>query len=110
MRTYYDSQPDTIGYYQTPDGTTVRFRENIREEPAGEMGTTQFSADEYTVHLRCNESLARRRIEANTEAWLAKAKEAPDPEPTEHERIAQLESENNMLIECILEMSEIIYQ
>lgn len=32
-----------------------------------------------------------------------------DSEPTQEERIAALEEENAMLMECILEMSEIVY-
>lgn len=32
-----------------------------------------------------------------------------DPTPTQEERIAALEAENAMLMECILEMSEVIY-
>lgn len=32
-----------------------------------------------------------------------------EPEPTAEERIAALEEENAMLLECVLEMSEIVY-
>lgn len=35
--------------------------------------------------------------------------EEPIPESTAEERIAALEEENAMLMECILEMSEIVY-
>lgn len=31
------------------------------------------------------------------------------PEPTEEERISELETQNQLLTDCILEMSEIIY-
>jgi hypothetical protein len=33
----------------------------------------------------------------------------PEPKPTPEERIAELEAQNTMLMECVLEMSEIIY-
>ena len=33
----------------------------------------------------------------------------PDPQPTQEERIAQLEQQNAMLTECILEMSGMLY-
>ena len=33
----------------------------------------------------------------------------PTPEPTAEERIAQLEAQNEMLMNCVLEMSEIVY-
>lgn len=32
-----------------------------------------------------------------------------EPEPTQEERIAQLEEQNMMLMNCLLEMSEIVY-
>lgn len=35
--------------------------------------------------------------------------EVPDTGPTQEERISALEEENAMLLECILEMSEIVY-
>lgn len=34
---------------------------------------------------------------------------APTPAPTAEERIAELEGQNAMLLECLLEISEIIY-
>lgn len=33
----------------------------------------------------------------------------PTPEPTAEERIAELEAQNEMLMSCVLEMSEIVY-
>jgi hypothetical protein len=33
----------------------------------------------------------------------------PKPEPTAEERIAELEAQNEMLMSCVLEMSEIVY-
>jgi len=33
----------------------------------------------------------------------------PTPEPTAEERIAELEAQNELLMQCIMEMSEIIY-
>ena len=33
----------------------------------------------------------------------------PDPQPTQEERIKALEEENAVLLECLLEMSEIVY-
>lgn len=33
----------------------------------------------------------------------------PEPQPSTKERVAQLEAQNEALIECILEMSEIVY-
>lgn len=36
-------------------------------------------------------------------------KPKPIPEPTTEERIQQLEAQNETLLECLLEMSEIVY-
>lgn len=33
----------------------------------------------------------------------------PEPKPSTEERVAQLEAQNETLIECLLEMSEIVY-
>jgi len=33
----------------------------------------------------------------------------PTPEPTAEERIAELEAQNEMLMNCVLEMSEVVY-
>ena len=37
------------------------------------------------------------------------AAEAPDPEPTQEERLAELEAQNQMLTQCLMEMSQIVY-
>ena len=35
--------------------------------------------------------------------------EAPEPEPTPEDRIAELEAQNQVLTECLMEMSQIVY-
>ena len=35
--------------------------------------------------------------------------EAPEPEPTPADRIAELEAQNQVLTECLMEMSQIVY-
>ena len=35
--------------------------------------------------------------------------EAPEPEPTPDDRIAELEAQNQALTECLMEMSQIVY-
>ena len=37
------------------------------------------------------------------------AAEAPAPEPTQEERLAELEAQNQMLTQCLMEMSQIVY-
>ena len=38
--------------------------------------------------------------------WQA---EAPEPVPTPDDRIAELEAQNQVLTECLMEMSQIVY-
>lgn len=52
--------------------------------------------------------------EEGTEVVSFTAREIPEmpvptPEPTQEERIAELEAQNAMLMECLLEMSEVVY-
>ena len=35
--------------------------------------------------------------------------EMPEPEPTPEERLAELEAQNQMLTQCLIEMSQIVY-
>ena len=35
--------------------------------------------------------------------------EMPEPEPSPEERLAELEAQNQMLIQCLMEMSQIVY-
>ena len=35
--------------------------------------------------------------------------EMPEPEPTQEERLAELEAQNQMLTQCLMEMSQIVY-
>lgn len=35
--------------------------------------------------------------------------EVPAPEPTPEQRISELEAQNQMLTECLIEMSQIVY-
>ncbi len=35
--------------------------------------------------------------------------EAPEPVPTPDDRIAELEAQNQVLTECLMEMSQIVY-
>ena len=35
--------------------------------------------------------------------------EMPEPEPSQEERMAELEAQNQMLTQCLMEMSQIVY-
>ena len=43
---------------------------------------------------------------AELNLWQA---EVPELEPTPDDRIAELEAQNQVLIECLMEMSQIVY-
>lgn len=43
---------------------------------------------------------------AELNRWQA---EAPESEPTPDDRIAELEAQNQVLTECLMEMSQIVY-
>ncbi len=43
---------------------------------------------------------------AELNRWQA---EVPELEPTPDDRIAELEAQNQVLIECLMEMSQIVY-
>ena len=43
---------------------------------------------------------------AKLHCWQA---EAPEPVPTPDDRIAELEAQNQVLTECLMEMSQIVY-
>lgn len=48
-------------------------------------------------------------VERSTEEMDADYASRPAPKPTEEERIKTLENQNETLLQCILEMSEIVY-
>ena len=78
---------------------------NIVEVPSPD-GETQFKADVYSMIAGYTPNI-KQRVDGNYEAWLAKAE--GEPEPTPEPTLRELQETNNMLTECILEMSEIIY-
>lgn len=86
----------------------VDIAENIRSIE-DEEGKTSYVADVYSVEAGWTPNLATR-VENNLAAWKAKAEQEEEKEQSPQMRIAALESENAMLRECILEMSEIVYQ
>ena len=43
---------------------------------------------------------------AELKRWQA---EVPEPDPSPEERISELETQNQMLVECLMEMSQIVY-
>lgn len=52
--------------------------------------------------------LAVERTQAEIDADIA-ALPVPEPQPTPEERLAELEAQNQMLTQCLMEMSQIVY-
>ena len=70
----------------------------------------------YPVEIHCTaDKLEANLVIARAESYNGVEPEVTDDgieevaEPTPEERIAALEAENTMLMECLLEMSEIVY-
>lgn len=105
VKTQYDSRPETIGFYPTDDGVTVRFRENIEEVINDE--DSKWEADEYSLFLpKCNEALARKRVGKNEALFLAQAKENAQDVPVEPD-VLELMADHEERI-CLLELGVVI--
>lgn len=62
------------------------------------------------VEMLPDEDITEYRYVNDTYVHDPKPKpEDPDPKPTQLERIEALENQNETLLQCILEMSEIVY-
>ena len=46
---------------------------------------------------------------SSDEITVRKSEKMPEPEPTQEERLAELEAQNQMLTQCLMEMSQIVY-
>lgn len=104
---FYSERPERVIVNRIGNTGTCRvdLPVNIQEVEAPE-GETQYKADVYSTIAGYTPNIAQR-IEANYDAWLAKAQN--EPEPPEAPSLLELQQTNAMLTECILEMSEIIY-
>ena len=97
----YDSKPETVQYMKLPNGQAdVWLRRNIQQEESDEG--VFWSADEKYIRT----GLTLDEVNAQFDALFDAEPETP---LTDSERITQLEQQNEMLTECLLEMSEIVY-
>lgn len=98
---------------RTDGGTDIWLRKNIKgpltEESEEGFSNAFYEAEE--AFLRTEDAVSMEDVEADFDGyWQRAAAYAPNrPTPTEKERIAQLEKQNELLTECLLEMSEIVY-
>ena len=82
--------------------TSRILKDSINPETRG----IQFKADVYSL-LAGYTPIIEQRVNDNYVVWLEKAQN--EPEPTPEPTLRELQETNDMLTECILEMSEIIY-
>lgn len=57
----------------------------------------------------CENGVIRDMTAEEIAALEQQAANAPAPDPTSEERLAELEAQNVMLTQCLLEMSQIVY-
>ena len=105
IRAQYSVQPKRISYMPLPNGLAdIRLCINIRETEDSD-GNAYWECDEN--YFRAD--MTEKYVVQHFDELLDYVPPVPEPEPTTEERIAALEKENTMLLECVLEMSEILY-
>ena len=107
-----DHQPQAVTLERLPDGTALLWlRKDIRQTTPQDETAPGWECGLVTVHLTASQAAQEtvESVQANFDAWWEYEPPAPQPEPTQAERLAALESENEMLTSCILEMSQILY-
>ena len=57
----------------------------------------------------CENGVIRDMTAEEIAALKQQTADAPVPEPTPEERLAELEAQNVMLTQCLMEMSQIVY-
>ena len=92
-------------------GERTEIRERIVPAVYGEDGEllTPEAVEQYTVNVPVMEA---RNVEMTAEEiaeFERQQAEMPEQEPSPEERMAELEAQNQMLTQCLMEMSQIVY-
>lgn len=92
-------------------GERTEILERIVPAVYGEDGEllTPETVEQYTVNVPIMEA---RNVEMTAEEIAeleTQRAEMPEPEPSPEERMAELEAQNQMLTQCLMEMSQIVY-
>ena len=105
-KTTFGSQPEPIQYMPLPgtDMADVWLRKNITAPEEG-VEDACWTADE--VYFRT--VLSKAEIQEHFDTLFERDGLLTDPEPTPEERMAELEAQNQMLTQCLMEMSQIVY-
>lgn len=92
--------PDTVGWTEIDSGYGVKYHHaqgNYFPQPIiDDRGIYRYKLVDGKPIERTQEEMDADYVE-------------PDPKPSTEERIQQLEAQNETLLECLLEMSEIVY-
>lgn len=92
-------------------GERTEIRERIVPAVYGEDGEllAPETVEQYTVTVPIMEA---RNVDMTPEEiaeFERMQAELPEPEPSPEERLAELEAQNQMLTQCLMEMSQIVY-
>lgn len=99
MKTVTNLTSESVSILTVTDGKN--HRRAYENSESGRADLIAFEPDEVV-----NEVMA---VWGDTPTVETPVIEPTEPEPTAEERLAKLEEQNNMLMECILEMSEVVY-
>lgn len=92
-------------------GERTETRERIVPPVYDEGGKllTPETVEQYTVTVPVMEARNVEMSAEEIEEFERQQAELPEPEPTPEERLAELEAQNQMLTQCLMEMSQIVY-
>lgn len=92
--------PDTTGWVQIESGYGDRYHHAQGNYLPGAL---------YDDHGICRYKLEDGKVVERTQEEMDADYVEPEVKPSTDERIKQLEAQNEALLECLLEMSEIVY-
>lgn len=109
---YFTSQlTKSYDYFLLPDGTADVFiydlnsvEEVTQKTEENEFVQFRYNMSEFNVD---SSAITKKMIDDDPMKYLDYE---PEKKKTELEMIAEVKEENNMLKECLLEMSELVYQ
>ena len=70
---------------------------------------TEETVEQYTVTIPIMEARNVDMTPDEIAEFERQQAEMPGPEPSPEERLAELEAQNQMLTQCLMEMSQIVY-
>ena len=92
-------------------GERTEIRERIVPAVYGEDGEliSPETVEQYTVTVPVMEARNVEMTAEEIEEFERQQAELPKLEPSQEERLADLEAQNQMLTQCLMEMSQIVY-